>query len=194
MRNKIVKYARDNGADGVVFEGILDNQVPEPQQIIQLFDTGDYKFVGGPAKVEYYGPTMGKTTIVKRNPELYVDLDVLVKDIRTKVAKDLGLSAADPKVGSSPQYKNAVKNLILEFRTNNANAGKTLLGSQRLLLDNDVVLDNTPMLPDFKTFVERNAVRGFKESIPEQKLWYKSIIDVAPDVQIDNRYISEIKK
>lgn len=190
MRNKIVKRARKLGADGVLFDGIADNQL-QNQRILMAFDNSDIKFGGGPGKVRYFGPTMGKTTFVKANPN-YIDLDSYIKNTRTKAAELLGLEVSDPRVAQSPIYQDAFRNWIIEFQTNNINKGKTLLGSQRQLLNGDFVLDDTPLLPDFATFVERNQSRGFRETPEQLRSWYNGIIKLKPDIKIDNRYISDI--
>lgn len=190
MRNKIVKRARKLGADGVLFDGIADNQL-QNQRILMAFDNSDIKFVGGPGKVRYFGPTMGKTTFVKANPD-YIDLDSYIKNTRAKAAELLGLEVSDPRVAQSPIYQDAFKNWIIEFQTNNINKGKTLLGSQRQLLNGDFVLDDVPLLPDFATFVERNQSRGFRETPEQLRSWYNGIIKLKPDIKIDNRYISDI--
>ena len=190
MRNKIVKRARKLGADGVLFDGIADNQL-QNQRILMAFDNSDIKFGGGPGKVRYFGPTMGKTTFVKANPD-YIDLDSYIKNTRTKAAELLGLEVSDPRVAQSPIYQDAFRNWIIEFQTNNINKGKTLLGSQRQLLNGDFVLDDTPLLPDFATFVERNQSRGFRETPEQLRSWYNGIIKLKPDIKIDNRYISDI--
>ena len=190
MRNKIVKRARKLEADGVLFDGIADNQL-QNQRILMAFDNSDIKFGGGPGKVRYFGPTMGKTTFVKANPD-YIDLDSYIKNTRAKAAELLGLEVSDPRVAQSPIYQDAFRNWIIEFQTNNINKGKTLLGSQRQLLNGDFVLDDTPLLPDFATFVERNQSRGFRETPEQLRSWYNGIIKLKPDIKIDNRYISDI--
>jgi hypothetical protein len=165
LRNAIVRRARKNGADAVFFDGIADNTL-QNQQILFAMDNADISFTGGPGKVKYFGPTMGKTTLVKTNNN-YVDLDQLIKPLRKQIAKQLGLKVSDPRVAKSPEYQTALKQIVEEFQTNTANAGKTLVGSQKQLLNGDFVLDGEPMLPDFETFVARNQARGFKET-PEQ--------------------------
>ena len=165
LRNAIVKRARRKGADAVLFDGIADNQL-QNQKILFATDKANINFAGGPGKVKYFGPTMGKTTLSQSNNN-YVDLDQLVKPLRKEIAKQLGLKVSDPAVSKSPEYQKAVKQLIEEFQTNNLNAGKTLVGSQKQLLNGDFVLDGEPVIPDFETFVARNQARGFRET-PEQ--------------------------
>ena len=108
MRNKIVKRARKLEADGVLFDGIADNQL-QNQRILMAFDNSDIKFGGGPGKVRYFGPTMGKTTFVKANPD-YIDLDSYIKNTRAKAAELLGLEVSDPRVAQSPIYQDAFRN------------------------------------------------------------------------------------
>lgn len=165
IRNKIVQWAKQNGADTLLLDGIADNRL-QNQRILMAFDNSDIKFIGGPGKVKYFGPTMGKTTFVKTNNN-YVDLDQLIKPLRKQIADKLGLKVSDPKVAKSPEYQNALKQLIEEFQTNSSNNGKVLMGSQKQLLNGDFVLDGEPMLPDFETFVARNQARNFRET-PEQ--------------------------
>lgn len=190
IRNKIVQWAKQNGADTLLLDGIADNRL-QNQRILMAFDNSDIKFIGGPGKVKYFGPTMGKTTFVKTNNN-YVDLDQLIKPLRKQIADKLGLKVSDPKVAKSPEYQNALKQLIEEFQTNSSNNGKVLMGSQKQLLNGDFVLDGEPMLPDFETFVARNQARNFRETPEQLRVWYDKILGLKPDIKIDNRYVSEI--
>ncbi len=72
-------------------------------------------YKGGIARVNYAGPTTGKTTFIKANPNSgYVDLDALpgYKELRGQIANKLGLEFKDPKVTDNPEYQKAFNNLI----------------------------------------------------------------------------------
>ena len=57
------------------------------------------------------GPTTGKTTYAKTNKSI-VDIDPLTKNIRKDVAKKLGLDFRDPKVSESPEYQQAIVDMV----------------------------------------------------------------------------------
>ena len=57
------------------------------------------------------GPTAGKTTYAKKNLSV-VDIDPLTKETRKAVAKDLGLDFRDPRVSESPEYQQAIVDMV----------------------------------------------------------------------------------
>lgn len=108
LRNAIVRRARKNGADAVFFDGIADNQL-QNQQILFAMDNADIGYRGmvgtpfkqgnwqlakgvrnpsfnGKAQIMWMGPTAGKTTYAKINPNV-VDIDPLTKTLENKLQK-----------------------------------------------------------------------------------------------------------
>lgn len=199
IRNKIVARGRDEGADAVVFKDIKDNTL-EGQNIIFATNNSKIQYKGGVGKVKYAGPTTGKTTYIKANPEGFVvdmdrmEYDKSISDLRKKVAEKLGLDYRDPRVSDSPEYQEGFENIINTWTQDIRNAGKTLVGSSKALLRSNIPLDGIPYIPDFETFVARNQARGFKETPEQLRKWYDSILEANPNIRIDNRYFSEIPK
>ena len=216
LRNAIVRRARKNGADAVFFDGIADNTL-QNQQILFAMDNADIGYRGmvgtpfkqgnwqlakgvrnpsfnGKAQIMWMGPTAGKTTYSKINPNV-IDIDPLTKGIRKQVAKKLGLNFRDPAVSATPEYQEAIVNdLVRPWLTDPANRGKTLVASTKHLLDPKykIKFANEPFIPDFETFVARNQARGFRETPEQLRKWYDSILEIKPDIKIDNRFASEI--
>lgn len=216
LRNAIVRRTRKNGADAVFFDGIADNQL-QNQQILFAMDNADIGYRGmistpfkqgnwqlakgvrnpsfnGKAQIMWMGPTAGKTTYSKINPNV-IDIDPLTKGIRKQVAKKLGLNFRDPAVSATPEYQEAIVNdLVRPWLTDPANRGKTLVASTKHLLDPKykIKFANEPFIPDFETFVARNQARGFRETPEQLRKWYDSILEIKPDIKIDNRFASEI--
>ena len=153
------------------------------------------QYLGGVGQVRYAGPTTGKSTFIKANPDSgLVDLDVVpgYKQLRKDIANQLGLDWKDPKVTDSPEYQQAFNNFIRDWAQNTENTGKTLFGSAKGLLRGDNPLTGQPFIPDFETFVARNQARGFKENPEQLRAWYNSIVDSYPEIKIDNRFVGEI--
>ena len=215
LRNAIVRRARKNGADAVFFDGIADNQL-QNQQILFAMDNADIGYRGmistpfkqgnwqlakgvrnpsfnGKAQIMWMGPTAGKTTYAKVNPNV-VDIDPLTKNIRKQIAKNLGLDFKDSKVSTSTEYQEAIVDMVNNWLRTPSNRGKTLVASTKHLLDPKykIKFANEPFIPDFKTFVARNQARGFRETPEQLKKWYDSILEIKPDIKIDNRFTSEI--
>lgn len=193
-RNQLVARARQQGADTYIMQDIEDNQVPHQNIVTRFIGSEGEPVQGGAASIKWYGPTMGKTTAAKTNPNL-VDIDPLLKPIRTKHAKRLGLKISDPKVSADPAYKQEVVDFILEWRANPENQGKTLVASTKHLLDPQYKVEfaNEPSIPDFETFAARNKARGFKETDDQLRAWYNSILEQGRELNIDNRYVSNIE-
>lgn len=193
-RNQLIARARQQGADAYIMQDIEDNQVPHQNIVARFIGPEGEAVQGGAASIKWYGPTMGKTTAVKTNPNL-VDIDPLLKPIRTKHAKRLGLKISDPKVSADPAYKQEVADFILEWRANPENQGKTLVASTKHLLDPQYKVEfaNEPSIPDFETFAARNKARGFKETDEQLRAWYNSILEQGRDLNVDNRYVSDIE-
>ncbi len=215
LRNAIVRRARKDGADAVFFDGIADNTL-QNQQILFATNNADIGYRGmvgtpfkqgnwqlprgvrnpsfnGKAQIMWMGPTAGKTTYAKINPNV-VDIDPLTKDIRKQVAKKLGLDFKDSKVSTSTEYQEAIVDMVNNWLRTPSNRGKTLVASTKHLLDPKykIKFANEPFIPDFKTFVARNQARGFREAPEQLRKWYDSILEIKPDIKIDNRFTSEI--
>lgn len=193
-RNQLVARARQQGADTYIMQDIEDNQVPHQNIVARFIGPEGEHVQGGTASIKWYGPTMGKTTAAKTNPNL-VDIDPLLKPIRAKHAERLGLKTSDPKVSADPAYKQEVVDFILEWRANPKNQGKTLVASTKHLLDPQYKVEfaNEPSIPDFETFAARNKARGFKETDEQLRAWYNSILEQGRELNIDNRYVSNIE-
>lgn len=176
------------GADGLIYNNVYDNGYNNNQVILS------FRKHTPQAQVKWYGPTMGKTTAAKTNSNL-VDIDPLLKPIRAKHAKRLGLEISDPRVSANPEYKQEVADFVLDWRLKPENKGKTLVASTKHLLDPkyNIPFDNNPVIPDLETFIARNKARGFKESEEELRNWYNSIFQQNNNIQIDNRFVSDIE-
>ena len=176
------------GADGLIYNNVYDNGYNNNQVILS------FKKHAPQAQVKWYGPTMGKTTASKTKANL-VDIDPLLKPIRAKHAERLGLKISDVKVSSDPAYKQEVADFVLDWRLKPENKGKTLVASTKHLLDPkyNIPFDNNPVIPDLETFIARNKARGFKESEEELRNWYNSIFQQNNNIQIDNRFVSDIE-
>lgn len=193
-RNQLIARARQQGADGYLMQGIEDNKVPNQNVVVRFIGAEGEAVQGKPATVEWYGPTMGKTTAAKTNPNL-VDIDPLLKPIRLKHAERLGLKISDPKVSADPTYKQEVADFVLEWRANPENQGKTLVASTKHLLapEYNIQFANEPAIPEFEVFADRNKTRGFKETDEQLRAWYNSILEQGRDLVTDNRFVSDIK-
>lgn len=193
-RNQLVARARQQGADGYLMQGIEDNKVPNQNVVVRFIGSEGEAVQGKPATVEWYGPTMGKTTAAKVDPNL-VDIDPLLKPIRLKHAERLGLKVSDPKVSADPAYKQEVADFVLEWRANPENQGKTLVASTKHLLDPEynIQFANEPAIPEFDVFAARNKARGFKETDEQLRAWYNSILEQGRDLTTDNRFLMDIK-
>lgn len=202
------------GADGVIFNNIYDNGFIGTTSIKAQKQPINIQVKERP-RIAYFGPTMGKSTYVKNNPNgRLVDFDRNMEPnpdlwgVRTKLAEALGIDPKDfgtnrvpEEIANSPQYKLALQEYeasildgINAWVNYAENAGKILVTSNKYVLDpkNNVHLANTPSIPDFATFLERNQARGFRET-PEQALdWWNSIISKNPNIRINNSFISDI--
>lgn len=159
------------------------------QQIVKKHNS----FSDKPARIMWMGPTTGKTTYAKKDLNI-VDIDPLTKETRKEVAKKLGLDFRDPKVSESPEYQQAIVDMVNDWLKDPTNNGKTLVASTKHLLDPKfgISFANEPFMPDFETFVARNKARGFRETPDQLRVWYDNILKLQPNIKIDNRYVSEI--
>ena len=181
------------GADGIIYNDVYDNGWNNNQVIFSFVKPNLSSSSGKPARIMWMGPTTGKTTYAKKNLSV-VDIDPLTKGPRKEVAKKLGLDFRDPKVSESPEYQQAIVDMVNAWLKDPANHGKTLVASTKHLLDPKygIKFDNEPFMPDFETFVARNQARGFRETPEQLRKWYDSILKIRPNIKMDNRYISEI--
>lgn len=117
--------------------------------------------------VKYYGPTMGKTTAVKTNPNL-VDFDDIMRQPSKDLLKKYGfVSKYDMFESGNQDAINEYQNLLItkmnEFKQNPANNGKILVVSQSPVANPKVTgfqFDNTPSIPTRNVFIQRNIGRG----------------------------------
>jgi hypothetical protein len=82
--------------------------------------------------VKYYGPTMGKTTAAKTNANL-VDFDDVVRGPIAELAAKKGVTPRDLKIANDPDYISLLEAEVARWRMNPANAGKTLVISNKAL-------------------------------------------------------------
>lgn len=194
-RSALSYNAERMGADGIIYNGFYDNGYNNNQGIFSFVKPNLSPSSGQPARIMWTGPTTGKTTYAKKDLSV-VDIDPLTKGTRKEVAKKLGLDFRDPKVSESPEYQQAVVDMVNAWLKDPTNHGKTLVASTKHLLDPKYGIDfaNEPFIPDFETFVARNQARGFSETPEQLRRWYDSILKIKPDIKISNRFINEILK
>lgn len=140
-------------------------------------------------KVKYYGPTMGKTTAAKTNPNL-VDFDDIVRNSIAELAAKKGVSVKDLKMAGDADYVALLEAEMARWQANPANKGKTLVVSNKAL-SNSTVYNNTPSIPDKETFIQRQIQRG--GSREEASSYYDALIEHNPNLKIDNRFVSDIE-
>lgn len=192
-RSALSYNAERMGADGIIYNGYYDNGYNNNQGMFSFVKPNLSPSSGKPARIMWMGPTAGKTTYAKKNLSV-VDIDPLTKGTRKVVARDLGLDFRDPRVSESPEYRQAIVDMVNKWLKDPTNHGKTLVASTKHLLDPKYKINfaNEPFMPDFKTFVARNQARGFRETPEQLRKWYDSILEIKPDIKIDNRFTSEI--
>ena len=140
--------------------------------------------------VKYYGPTMGKTTAAKTNPKL-VDFDDIVRDPIAKLAAKKGVTPRDLKIANDPDYISLLETEVARWRMNPANAGKTLVISNKALSSATTGYNNQPSIPDKETFIARQVQRGGNRE--EAAAYYDALIENNPNLKIDNRFVSDIE-
>ena len=140
--------------------------------------------------VKYYGPTMGKTTAAKTNPKL-VDFDDIVRDPIAKLAAKKGVTPRDLKIANDPDYISLLEAEVARWRMNPANAGKTLVISNKALSSATTGYNNQPSIPDKETFIARQVQRGGNRE--EAAAYYDALIENNPNLKIDNRFVSDIE-
>lgn len=143
-------------------------------------------------KVKYYGPTMGKTTAAKTNPDL-VDFDDFTREAKNNLAKELNISTrvlqSDPKYVQA--YQEMLEKQLDSWRRNPLNTDKTLVISKKGLADKNVY-NNEPSIPDRQTFIQRQRNRGETDDANSND-WYNMLMKQNPNLRIDNRFVSEIE-
>ena len=194
-RSALSYNAERMGADGVIYNGFYDNGYNNNQGIFSFVKPNLSPSSGQPARIMWMGPTTGKTTYAKKDLSV-VDIDPLTKGTRKEVAKKLGLDFKDPKVSESPEYQQAIVDMVNDWLNDPTNHGKTLVASTKHLLNPKygIKFANEPFMPDFETFVTRNQARGFKETPDQLRQWYNGILKIKPDIKISNQFINEILK
>lgn len=143
-------------------------------------------------KVKYYGPTMGKTTASKTNPDL-VDFDAFTRQAKETLAKKLNISTrvlqTDPKYAQT--YQEMLEKQLDSWRRNPLNVNKTLVISKKGLADKNIY-NNQPSIPDRQTFIQRQRNRGETDDANSND-WYNMLLKQNPNLRIDNRFVSEIE-
>lgn len=71
------------------------------------------KYVPTYGKVKYYGPTMGKTTAAKSNPNL-VDFDDYVRPDLEQLASELGITRQQLMMSQDPAVREKARQLMLK--------------------------------------------------------------------------------
>ena len=194
-RSALSYNAERMGADGIIYNGFYDNGYNNNQGIFSFVKPNLSPSSGQPARIMWMGPTTGKTTYAKKDLSV-VDIDPLTKGTRKEVAKKLGLDFKDPKVSESPEYQQAIVDMVNDWLNDPTNHGKTLVASTKHLLNPKygIKFANEPFMPDFETFVTRNQARGFRETPDQLRQWYNGILKIKPDIKISNQFINEILK
>lgn len=143
-------------------------------------------------KVKYYGPTMGKTTAAKTNPDL-ADFDDVTREAKNSLAKELNIPTrvlqSDPKYAQA--YQEMLERELNKWRRNPLNTNKTLVISKKGLADKNIY-NNEPSIPDRQTFVQRQRNRGETDDANSND-WYNMLLKQNPNLRIDNRFVSEIE-
>lgn len=125
--------------------------------------------------VKYYGPTMGKTTAAKTNPNL-VDFDDYVRGDLDALASQLGMTRQQLMMSQDPTVRENARQLMLKsiegWRQNPSSYGKTLVISKSDVLQ-DPIFDNQPLVLQRPEFLKRNAARG-ETDLQNSMDWYAS--------------------
>lgn len=140
--------------------------------------------------VKYYGPTMGKTTAARTNPKL-VDFDDIVRGPIAELAAKKGVTPRDLKIANDPDYISLLEAEVARWRMNPANAGKTLVISNKALSSSTAGYNNQPSIPEKETFIARQVQRGGNRE--EAAAYYDALIENNPNLKIDNRFVSDIE-
>lgn len=140
--------------------------------------------------VKYYGPTMGKTTAARTNSKL-VDFDDIVRGPIAELAEKKGVTPRDLKIANDPDYISLLETEVARWRINPANAGKTLVISNKALSSSTAGYNNQPSIPDKETFIARQVQRGGNRE--EAAAYYDALIENNPNLKIDNRFVSDIE-
>lgn len=151
-----------------------------------------------PAQVKYYGPTMGKTTSIRTNPNL-VDFDAIMRDPSKDLLKKYGFSSKYQMFESGNQdaikeYQDLLIQKMNEFKSNPNNSGKVLVVSQSPVVnpeDTGFQFDNEPSIPSKEVFVSRNVGRGGTTFDSED--WWTNLMQRNPNLKINNRFVSDIE-
>lgn len=150
-------------------------------------------------KVKYYGPTMGKTYAAKYNSSL-VDFDDVVREASNNILKKYGFDSKYHMFESGNQdalkaYQDMLVSQMQAFRSNPANAGKTLVVSQSPVVNPSITgfqFDNVPSIPSREVFIRRNIGRG--GDYEGSAGWWDNLMKRNPNLKIDDRFISEIEE
>lgn len=156
---------------------------------LDLFANGPVRTYG---KVKYYGPTMGKTTA---SNSTLIDFDDVVRSKIEQLAKSKGVSPKDLKIVSDPDYVQLINDEVINWKLNPANEGKTLMISNKALSNPSkiqFVYDNTPSIPSRDVFIRRQTGRGVGTEA-EAADYYNALLKENPNLQLDNRFVSQIE-
>lgn len=193
-----------NGEPSILFNSLLERLGGDRRQAIiakaKMYSASFRNSFGDwcSAKVEYYGPTMGKTTAAKTNKRL-VDFDDIVREDIKQLAEKQGKTVRQVKMESGKEYEDLLIDKINEFRNNPENFGKTLLVSNAVLSTHNELFDNTPQIPSKEEFVKRQVERSedttkTKEELTvEAEQYYDDLLARNPNLQINDQYVTDIK-
>ena len=157
--------------------------------ISQAIDRAPQKYFGS---VKYYGPTMGKTTASKYNPDV-IDFDAIAREETEKLAAKHGVTKQQLQISPrlEQEYRNMLNRLVEQWRTNPENTNKMLLISKKVLA-NEPYYDNIPSIPDRATFIQRQIQRG--EQYPSRASdYYDALQSANPNLKIENRFVSDME-
>lgn len=124
--------------------------------------------------VKWYGPTMGKTTAAKTNPNL-VDFDDYIRPDLETLASKHGMNKQQLMMSQDPTIREDARQTMLKsiagWKQNPNNASKTLVISKSDIIQ-DPIYNNTPIVLKKEEFLRRNAARG-ETDINNSLDWYQ---------------------
>lgn len=159
-------------------------------------------------KIQYFGPTMGKSYAARLNPNL-VDMDQYGLSRMNELAQKYGFSGWREMMNGqemTPQLKKEYREILIDlakqFQADPANAGKTLVTSNGYFADPAVakkyglIFEPFWSIPSEETMVKRGVQRaaeiGHQDSPEHMLQWRKDLLKKNPEMIINDSYVSDI--